>query len=228
MNEVAETIRQAILIEHEIDISAIALIRPGSLPKTSSGKIQRGAIRSAFLSESLDMIYQWRPTSSPSASGQTVRAGDALQTLEGLKDWLTTELCSRLNISSHKIDADRPIACYGLDSLAATEFVISIEESLGAQFPIDKLFLGAPSISRLAHSLYEQLHPEPPNAGESNLQNIDIEGKQSTPHQVISLSSPATNERCDENERGTRKTFTTRPSILRPCEPEPWAFDVAA
>ena len=159
MNEVVESIRRAVLVEHEIDISAIVLIRPGSLPKTSSGKIQRSAIRSGFLGESLDTVCQWRLAAGQLASGQTARPEDALRTLGSLKDWLSLECSSKLNISPDKIDVSQPIACYGLDSLSATEFVISIEESLGAQIPIDKLFMGTPSISELALFLYEQLQP---------------------------------------------------------------------
>jgi acyl carrier protein len=161
MNEVVESIRRAIMIEHEIDISAIVLIRPGSLPRTSSGKVQRGAIRSAFLTGSLDTVHQWQLTANQLASGQTVQPEDALRTLGSLKDWLSLECSSKMNISPHKIDVDQPMACYGLDSLAAAEFVISIEESLGVRVPIDNLFRGAPSISELALFLYEQFQSAP-------------------------------------------------------------------
>src|SRR5262249_11505747 len=216
------------LIAHEIDISTIALIRPGSLPKTSSGKIQRSAVRSAFLSGSLETVYRLQFTASRLASGQTVQPEDALRTLGSLKDWLSLECSSKLNISPHKIDMDQPIACYGLDSLAATEFVVSIEESLGLQVPIDELFRGAPSISGLALFLYEQLQPAPPGHGEAISQNIGIDGQQTTPHQVIPLSYPTKNERRDKDERQTREAFNTRSPVLQPCEPTPRAFDVAA
>ena len=228
MNEVAESVRQAILIEHEIDISAIELIRPGSLPKTSSGKIQRSAIRSAFLGGSLNTVYRRQFTASPMVSGQTVQSEDALRTLGSLRDWLSLECSSRLNISPNKIDVDQPIACYGLDSLAATEFVVSIEESLGVQIHIDKLFRGAPSISQLALLLHEQLQPEPPGHGEAISQNIGLEGRQMAPHQVIPPSCSTKNERTDKDDRRTREAFKTRPPVLQPCEPAPWSFDVAA
>jgi acyl-CoA synthetase (AMP-forming)/AMP-acid ligase II/acyl carrier protein len=228
MNEVVEGIRQAILVEHEIDVSTIALIRPGSLLKTSSGKIQRSAIRSAFLGESLDTIYQWRLTAGQLANGQSFRPEEALRTLGALKDWLAFEVSSKLNISPHKIDVDQPIACYGLDSLAATEFVISIEESLGVQIPIDKLFSGAPSISDLTSFLYEQIQPAPPDHGAAISQSIGIEGRQLSPHQFIPLSYPTKHERSDKDERQTGKAFKARSPILQPYEPAPRALDVAA
>jgi len=228
MNEVVESVRQAILIEQEIDISAVALIRPGSLPKTSSGKIQRSAIRSAFLDGSLNTIYQSQFKAGPSAGGQTVQTEDALRTLGSLRDWLSLECSSRLNISPDKIDADQPIACYGLDSLAAAEFVVSIEESIGVRIHIDKLFRGAPSISDLALFMYEQLQPAGPGHGEAISQGIGIEGRQMAPHQVIPLSYPTKNERNDKDDRRTREIFKTRSPILQPCEPAPRSFDVAA
>jgi acyl-CoA synthetase (AMP-forming)/AMP-acid ligase II/acyl carrier protein len=228
MDEVVDSIRQAILAEHEIDVSTIALIRPGSLLKTSSGKIQRSAIRSAFLDERLDTIYQWRLTTGQLANGQIVRPEEALRTLGALKDWLAFECSSKLNISPHKIAVDQPIACYGLDSLAATEFVISIEESLGVQILIDKLFSGAPSISDLASFLYEQLQATLPDHGGAISQSIGIEGRQMAPHQIIPLSNPTKHERSDNDERRTGKAFKTRSPILQPYEPAPRALNVAA
>nr|AQQ74973.1 hypothetical protein [uncultured bacterium] len=175
MNEVAESIRQAILLEHGIDVSDIVLIRPGSLSKTSSGKIQRGAIRSAFLSEKLKAIYSWRPPVRRQTSEQTLQTEDALRTVASLRDWLSLECSSRLNINADKIDVDQPIACYGLDSLAATEFIASIEETLGIEVPIDKLFMGAPSISKLALFLYEQLKSPGPKRHEAICHNGEME-----------------------------------------------------
>jgi acyl-coenzyme A synthetase/AMP-(fatty) acid ligase len=36
------------------------LIKPASIPKTSSGKIQRHACRQGFLKETLAVVGQWR------------------------------------------------------------------------------------------------------------------------------------------------------------------------
>lgn len=221
MNEVVESIRQAILVEHEIDISAIVLIRPGSLPKTSSGKIQRSAIRSAFLSESLKAIYWWHLPVMQRSSEQTVPPKNAIRTLGSMRDWLSLECASKLNIAPHKIDVDQPIACYGLDSLAATEFVISIEESLGLQVPIDRLFRGAPSVSELASFLYEQLQLAHPDHDEARSQNNRLDLRQITTHQVPPLPYPTKNERSHKDERRKREVFKTRSSVLHPYEPAP-------
>ena len=49
IDEIEGTIREAVATEHELAIQDIVLIRPGNLPKTTSGKIQRGLARSLFL-----------------------------------------------------------------------------------------------------------------------------------------------------------------------------------
>ena len=53
VEEVLSNICQAVADEHGLEISSIALVKPGSLPKTSSGEIQRFACREAFLSGTL-------------------------------------------------------------------------------------------------------------------------------------------------------------------------------
>lgn len=51
-------IRQAVFEDYEVKASAVVLIKPGSIFKTSSGKIQRSACRNAFLAGTLDV---WEP-----------------------------------------------------------------------------------------------------------------------------------------------------------------------
>ena len=56
VEEVASAIRQAVAEEHELQVSAVVLLKPGSIPKTSSGKVQRHACRERFLDGTLEMI----------------------------------------------------------------------------------------------------------------------------------------------------------------------------
>jgi acyl-CoA synthetase (AMP-forming)/AMP-acid ligase II len=53
--EVLGDIRQAVAEHHELHVYAVVLLKPGSIPRTSSGKIQRSACRSSFLARSLEM-----------------------------------------------------------------------------------------------------------------------------------------------------------------------------
>ena len=51
-------IRRDVAREHELVVDTIVLVRAGSIPKTSSGKIQRHACRDAFLERSLDVVAE--------------------------------------------------------------------------------------------------------------------------------------------------------------------------
>jgi len=54
--EVIRAIRRAVSETHDVPISVVALLKPGSIPKTSSGKIQRRACQGAFLRGDLELL----------------------------------------------------------------------------------------------------------------------------------------------------------------------------
>jgi acyl-CoA synthetase (AMP-forming)/AMP-acid ligase II len=60
--EIVKGIRRAVNEEHELKTHAVALIKSGSIPKTSSGKLQRYACRAAYLTGTLD---RWAESSTP-------------------------------------------------------------------------------------------------------------------------------------------------------------------
>ncbi|NBC43821.1 amino acid adenylation domain-containing protein, partial [Corallococcus exiguus] len=66
-------IRQRLAEGHEVRPHAVVLIEPGSLSKTSSGKVQRRATRAAYLEGSLRVVLSWEeegpPEGGPSGGG---------------------------------------------------------------------------------------------------------------------------------------------------------------
>ncbi|MDV3348268.1 fatty acyl-AMP ligase [Leptothoe sp. LEGE 181152] len=58
-DDILTDIRQAIAEAHELQVSAIALVKSGNVLKTSSGKIQRRACRDHFLVGTLEVIADW-------------------------------------------------------------------------------------------------------------------------------------------------------------------------
>ena len=54
-------VADALAQRHDIPLQAVVLIPPGTLPKTSSGKVQRRACRAAFLAGTLKVIRAWSP-----------------------------------------------------------------------------------------------------------------------------------------------------------------------
>ncbi|MBW4563643.1 MAG: fatty acyl-AMP ligase [Mojavia pulchra JT2-VF2] len=59
VQEVIGSIRQAVVAQHGLEVFATVLVKTGSIPKTSSGKIRRQACRTGFLSGSLDVVEDW-------------------------------------------------------------------------------------------------------------------------------------------------------------------------
>jgi acyl carrier protein len=56
---IVEAIRKGVSGTHEIPIAAVVLIKPGSIPKTSSGKIQRHACADGYLAGTLAAVATW-------------------------------------------------------------------------------------------------------------------------------------------------------------------------
>jgi len=54
IEEIIACIREAVANEHEIALDTIVLIRPGAIPKTTSGKIQRSLARQMWLQNSFE------------------------------------------------------------------------------------------------------------------------------------------------------------------------------
>ena len=57
--KVVDSICQAVTAEHGLQPYATVLIKTGSIPKTSSGKVKRYACRSGFLNGSLNVVNDW-------------------------------------------------------------------------------------------------------------------------------------------------------------------------
>ena len=63
--EVIGAIRLAVGEQNMANVFAVALLKTGSIPKTSSGKIQRRACQSMFLDGSLNTVAQWQQSEIP-------------------------------------------------------------------------------------------------------------------------------------------------------------------
>lgn len=132
--------------QHELTAFAIILIRKGTIPKTSSNKIQRHACKAAFLNNTLHVLKEWREQSSQS-SGQLARlAGDNVR--EVAIAWLVKELARQRNVSANEDDRHRPATSFGLDSLTAIELIHKIQVDFGLEIDMAEIF-GDASIAEL-------------------------------------------------------------------------------
>ncbi|MBK8231196.1 MAG: non-ribosomal peptide synthase/polyketide synthase [Candidatus Eisenbacteria bacterium] len=120
-------VREAILETHEVDPLAIVLVRPASVPKTSSGKVQRAACRQAFLEGTLATVAEWR---APLAASEAEIPGNEVEPL-GSRGWLAARIARKLGLDAGQLPSDRSLLALGLDSLRATELAHEISDALG-------------------------------------------------------------------------------------------------
>ena len=149
--EVAASIRAVLGDAHGVAPHAVVLISAGSLPKTSSGKVQRRATREAFLAGALEVVLAWRE-----AGAEAPRAGAPLAAAPvaaGAPDDVLTVLGARvaplLGASVQALDVDAPLTHAGLDSLRALEVLHAVEEGWGVSPPVAYLLQG-PSLRDVA------------------------------------------------------------------------------
>jgi len=123
--QVAAAIRRAVLEEHELTVHSIALLRPVTLPKTSSGKLQRFAARDGLQAGTLESVFIWRePTASatspampaapsvppPVAPSPTPDAEASRRRADEMIAWLREYADTRIN--SRLMDERRTITPY--------------------------------------------------------------------------------------------------------------------
>ncbi|MGD1930336.1 MAG: AMP-binding protein [Leptolyngbyaceae cyanobacterium] len=67
---VIDAIRAAVSHQHGLQVSAAVLLKPGRLPITTSGKVQRQACKAAFQNQAFDAVAEWwlEPADQPSST----------------------------------------------------------------------------------------------------------------------------------------------------------------
>lgn len=71
LDSLIEKVRQQVVAQHEIPPDSIVLVRANSVPKTSSGKVQRSACRQAYLANSLMVVKSWRADGTNGQEGSS-------------------------------------------------------------------------------------------------------------------------------------------------------------
>ncbi|XXX72653.1 amino acid adenylation domain-containing protein [Sorangium sp. So ce134] len=165
-DEVFAAVRRAIASDFDVHVHAIALLAAGSIPKTSSGKIQRHACRSQFLGGSLDVVSATADAGA-SPPGALVAAADVraaapperLSLIEGL---VRAELSRALRLPLERVDMAAPLSGLGLDSLMAVELSYRVSEHLAVALPVTAL-LGDGSAKDLAAKILSLFSSAPPD-----------------------------------------------------------------
>ncbi|MBL1177010.1 MAG: aminotransferase class I/II-fold pyridoxal phosphate-dependent enzyme [Pantanalinema sp. GBBB05] len=144
---VVTAVRQAVLQDHELQVYRVLLLKPGSLPKTPSGKVQRFACRADFLAGNLSLIALGSPTNN---GRQTVAKTPWLQT------WIAEWIAQTLHIPVTSIDHHTLFTNYGLDSLQVARLIQDLETTSGYSLNFSTL-LAFPTIATLANHVTAEL-----------------------------------------------------------------------
>ncbi len=169
LEEITAMIRAAVSETNDIRVQTIVLIKARTISKTSSGKIQRHAVKNEFFEDKLKIIHRWdgsksiseaaiidemdarqqpmEEKASPSTEISPVtKKGDL--TLE-IEAWLVMHLAETLEVDSDEIDVNKQFVTYGMDSAQAIGLVGDLEDYV--QRPLSPTIIwDYPNISALA------------------------------------------------------------------------------
>ncbi|MBW4636526.1 MAG: AMP-binding protein [Iphinoe sp. HA4291-MV1] len=184
VDEVVRAVRQAVSEQYQLQVYAVVLLKTASIPKTSSGKIQRLACRDGFLNGSLDVVGDWTANlqqieliqlqevvetlwekvhsedESP-ADGESLKPAFTEEAIaqgalaEPIATWLVSHLALSLQMSPDEIDIQEPFAAYGLNSSVAVSMTAELAQWLGYELE-PTLFWEYPNIEALVQHLAAQ------------------------------------------------------------------------
>ncbi|NIF93372.1 AMP-binding protein, partial [Burkholderia sp. Cy-637] len=137
---------------HGLALERVVLIKERSIAKTSSGKVQRSAVREELHGGTLKVLHEARPGASgtrdaarvaqdPHAALHAMLAaarGEAFARLvEGV---VQNQFAELLKTPFYALDLSRPVSALGLDSLALVQVQHRLGAALRVELPVELLF----------------------------------------------------------------------------------------
>ena len=133
--EARRKVMEQIALNHEIKVHQIVFIRPLSLPKTSSGKVQRSRTKEMYIAGTLSNIKEQELQPKPvTSNGKSKLANIASEIL------------------GESVDLNLSLLSLGFDSIELIRFKQEVESKLSATIPLELLFENY-SISELENKL---------------------------------------------------------------------------
>ena len=188
---IGAAIRQAVSERHGLSLHALYLVPPGSVPKTSSGKLQRSRCRADFLSGRLQPVWQGSalpqpaealpkpPTSSPPIAPPAPERAAQPASGDGRSEaaiaWLYAKIGELARAVGAPLDPESPLTAYGLDSVKLVGLSGELAEQLAKPLPPTFLF-DHPTLVAVVRALGETPPPESLEEPEAPLEPIAIIG----------------------------------------------------
>jgi acyl transferase domain-containing protein/acyl-CoA synthetase (AMP-forming)/AMP-acid ligase II/acyl carrier protein len=143
---VATAVLSAVTKEHGVPVHRVLLLKPGTIPRTTSGKIRRRACLEAHRAGKLCALGDFGPDVGSRESGKGAMDPNRLER------WLAAEIGHDIGIDPGAIDLDAAFVSLGLDSAKAVSLIGRLENHLGTQLDVGLLF-NFPTIRSLAKRL---------------------------------------------------------------------------
>lgn len=149
IEEIAGRVRAAVSEAHDLHVAYVVLIKSGSLPKTSSGKIQRRTCRQQFLAGQLAVVGISVSRPSLQLCEPVPPTADVLQALsperrrDAIAAYLRGLIAMRLQLEEGAVPLDRPAQFLGLDSLLTAELLHGVESAFGTVLSLQSVLGGA-------------------------------------------------------------------------------------
>lgn len=124
----------------------ISLIQHATIPKTSSGKIQRNTCRDALLKGELKVVKEWKQVSNTATITQPMIESHDLQ------NWMRQWFAEQLNLTVQQIDIKTNFSYYGVDPGLTVKFCAALDKRLDRTINPGLLW-SYPTIDELAEYL---------------------------------------------------------------------------
>ncbi|HSL83408.1 MAG TPA: AMP-binding protein, partial [Thermoanaerobaculia bacterium] len=145
--EVAARVRRAVADLFEVRVAAVVLIRRGTLPRTTSGKVRRGECRRRYLAGELAEVAAWR-----GGEGEAEAGGEVLAPRTPREEEVRDAWAEVLRLDPDRIGVDRHFFDLGGDSVQAGRLIARLREATGVELPLEAVF-DAPTVAGLAERL---------------------------------------------------------------------------
>ncbi|WP_133136087.1 type I polyketide synthase [Legionella rowbothamii] len=135
--------------------SEIVLIKQSSLPRTSSGKVQRSGCKQTFLAKDLHVYAQWQRKANQSE--QQVPSLANAHEKNSLTLWMKQWLATNLSLQLEQIDVHKNFSYYGMDSVSAVQFTAALGQLINQEIN-PSLLWSFTTIDTLANYLLPEDH----------------------------------------------------------------------
>lgn len=106
----------------------VILLRPDTIFKTTSGKLQRGRTRASYVDGAMAARVLWQDTLpvEPGPAEVVDPPGEGPFTQAGIESWLVERVARIEGLPASEIDLDSPLGRFAIDSLAMTGLVAEL------------------------------------------------------------------------------------------------------